>query len=146
MGDTRGPRGYENSDSRSPTALCAAEDGVGTAPHVGAWQLACAVTQRRPLLGPAPQWRTAGVATETEHRHGNDCCARCILACLFCEFLTLCRLVCECGGGAGAACCCCCTAECGEECDCDCGLLEGCCDSSDCLEICFECCGICLAS
>ncbi|XP_078470463.1 myoD family inhibitor domain-containing protein-like [Lampetra planeri] len=59
------------------------------------------------------------------------CCARCILACLFCEFLTLCRLVCECGG---------------EECDCDCGLLEGCCDSSDCLEICFECCGICLAS
>lgn len=60
-------------------------------------------------------------------------------------------------GGAGCCdavaggCCCCCMeaageAACTEEaCQAvlDCGIIENCCGSSDCLEICLECCSIC---
>ncbi|XP_029140276.1 myoD family inhibitor domain-containing protein [Protobothrops mucrosquamatus] len=81
----------------------------------------------------------------------EDCCVHCILACLFCEFVTLCGLILEqtsCGICSGVACCC------GEEmeddcncpCDMDCGIMDACCESADCLEICMECCGICFPS
>lgn len=89
----------------------------------------------------------------------TDCCVHCLLACLFCEMLSMCSAVGEClacgvGGAAccdPAACCCCCMevageAACTEEaCQAvlDCGILEDCCGSSDCLEICLECCSIC---
>ncbi|XP_028929565.1 myoD family inhibitor domain-containing protein isoform X1 [Ornithorhynchus anatinus] len=84
-----------------------------------------------------------------------DCCVHCILACLFCEFLTLCNIVlgqASCGICTSEACCCCCC--CGDEvgdgcncpCDMDCGIMDACCESSDCLEICMECCGICFPS
>uniref|UniRef100_A0A8C4QCD8 Zgc:113363 n=1 Tax=Eptatretus burgeri TaxID=7764 RepID=A0A8C4QCD8_EPTBU len=80
----------------------------------------------------------------------EDCCVHCILACLFCEFLSLCNLMCSCAtcGACDDACCTGVGEDCGDDCscDCDCGLLEGCCDSADCLEICFECCGICISS
>ncbi|XP_033862828.3 myoD family inhibitor [Acipenser ruthenus] len=92
-------------------------------------------------------------ASEIQQAAGQDRCVHCILACLFCEFLSLCSLLVECvacGQGCGEACCCgggaeaCCW---GGEGSCvagvDCGLLEDCCESSDCLEICFECCSIC---
>ncbi|XP_041129585.1 myoD family inhibitor domain-containing protein-like [Polyodon spathula] len=92
-------------------------------------------------------------ASEIQQAAGEDHCIHCILACLFCEFLSLCSLLVECvacGPGCGEACRCgggaeaCCWG--GEE-SCaagmDCGLLEDCCESSDCLEICFECCSIC---
>ncbi|KAF6725197.1 MyoD family inhibitor domain-containing protein [Oryzias melastigma] len=41
----------------------------------------------------------------------EDCCVHCILACLFCEFLTLCNMVvaqASCGACTSEACCCCC--------------------------------------
>ncbi|XP_061617217.1 myoD family inhibitor domain-containing protein isoform X1 [Phyllopteryx taeniolatus] len=84
----------------------------------------------------------------------EDCCVHCILACLFCEFLTLCNLVvapASCGPCASeSCCCCCCTEDMGDDCNCpcdmDCGIMDACCESSDCLEICMECCGICFPS
>lgn len=83
----------------------------------------------------------------------EDCCVHCILACLFCEFLTLCNIVlgqASCGICTSEACCCCCGDEMGDDCHCpcdmDCGIMDACCESSDCLEICMECCGICFPS
>ncbi|XP_004592525.2 myoD family inhibitor domain-containing protein [Ochotona princeps] len=83
----------------------------------------------------------------------EDCCVHCILACLFCEFLTLCNIVlgqASCGICPSEACCCCCGDEMGDDCnspcDMDCGIMDACCESSDCLEICMECCGICFPS
>ncbi|KAL3977375.1 nuclease HARBI1 [Sarotherodon galilaeus] len=81
----------------------------------------------------------------------EDCCVHCILACLFCEFLTLCNMVvaqASCGACTSeVCCCCCCTDDLGDDCNCpcdmDCGIMDACCESSDCLEICMECCGIC---
>ncbi|XP_026504528.1 myoD family inhibitor domain-containing protein [Terrapene carolina triunguis] len=80
----------------------------------------------------------------------RNCCVHCILACLFCEFLTLCNIVlgqASCGICTSEACCCCCGDEMGDDCNCpcdmDCGIMDTCCESSDCLEICMECCGIC---
>ncbi|XP_044279020.1 myoD family inhibitor domain-containing protein isoform X1 [Varanus komodoensis] len=90
------------------------------------------------------------------HKPGSlpeDCCVHCILACLFCEFITLCSLVlgqATCGVCPAEACCCCCGEEMGDDCNCpcdmDCGIMDACCESSDCLEICMECCGICFPS
>ncbi|KAK1150582.1 myoD family inhibitor [Acipenser oxyrinchus oxyrinchus] len=48
-------------------------------------------------------------ASHMEQSAGEDCCVHCILACLFCEFLSLCSLLVECaacGRGCGEACCC----------------------------------------
>ncbi|XP_054638595.1 myoD family inhibitor domain-containing protein isoform X2 [Dunckerocampus dactyliophorus] len=90
---------------------------------------------------------------------GDDCCVHCLLGCLFCEMLSMCSAVGACvpcaGGGAGCCaaaddcCCCCMEAACtGEACQAlsDCGMLEECCSSADCLEICLECCSICFPS
>ncbi|XP_008293456.1 keratin-associated protein 10-6 [Stegastes partitus] len=93
---------------------------------------------------------------------GDDCCVHCLLACLFCELLSMCSAVGEClaCGVGGASCCdaavgCCCCVEAAGEVACteeacqavlDCGILEDCCGSSDCLEICLECCSFCFPS
>ncbi|KAG7519315.1 hypothetical protein JOB18_005756 [Solea senegalensis] len=90
---------------------------------------------------------------------GDDCCVHCLLACLFCELLSMCSAVGEClacavGGvsccDAAVGCCSCCVeAACTEEaCQAvlDCGILQDCCGSSDCLDICLECCSICFPS
>ncbi|XP_077565885.1 myoD family inhibitor domain-containing protein [Stigmatopora nigra] len=99
--------------------------------------------------------RSKGSSAEMEKAPlPEDCCVQCILACLFCEFLTLCNLVvapAACGPCASASCCCCCCGEdvgddCNCPCDMDCGIMDACCESSDCLEICMECCGICFPS
>lgn len=48
----------------------------------------------------------------------EDCCVHCILACLFCEFLTLCNIVlgqASCGICTSEACCCCCGDEMGDD-------------------------------
>ncbi|XP_045547650.1 myoD family inhibitor isoform X2 [Salmo salar] len=86
----------------------------------------------------------------------DDCCVHCILACLFCEFLTLCNIVLDCatcgscaGDDSACFCCCCASEECGDcelPCDMDCGIIDACCESADCLEICMECCGLCFSS
>ncbi|XP_066522890.1 myoD family inhibitor domain-containing protein [Hoplias malabaricus] len=97
--------------------------------------------------------RSKGSSTGS-HKPGSspeDCCVHCILACLFCEFLSLCNMVvaqASCGTCTSEACCCCCCADdlgddCNCPCDMDCGIMDACCESSDCLEICMECCGIC---
>lgn len=88
-------------------------------------------------------------------RSSADCCVHCILACLFCEFLTLCNIVLDCAtcgscaGDDSCFCCCCVSEECGDcdlPCDMDCGIIDACCESADCLEICMECCSLCFSS
>nr|XP_042701722.1 myoD family inhibitor-like isoform X1 [Chrysemys picta bellii] len=92
-------------------------------------------------------------ASHIQEVAGDDRCAHCALACLFCEFLALCSLALD-GLGCGALCLaggCCARGDppgqgCGGgSCPCGggCGLLQDCCDSADCLEICLECCSIC---
>ncbi|MCJ8744340.1 hypothetical protein PDJAM_G00117410 [Pangasius djambal] len=85
----------------------------------------------------------------------DDCCVHCILACLFCEFLMLCNIVLDCATCGSCSsddscfCCCCGSEECGDcelPCDMDCGIIDACCESADCLEICMECCGLCFSS
>uniref|UniRef100_UPI0037E89D5F myoD family inhibitor n=1 Tax=Semicossyphus pulcher TaxID=241346 RepID=UPI0037E89D5F len=103
----------------------------------------------------------ASIKTDAAHIKevaGDDCCVHCLLACLFCETLSMCSALGECltcgVGGAGCCnasvgCCCCVEAACTEEvCQAvlDCGILEDCCGSSDCLEVCLECCSICFPS
>ncbi|KAF7210432.1 myoD family inhibitor [Nothobranchius furzeri] len=87
---------------------------------------------------------------------GDDCFVHCLLSCLFCELLSICSAVGDCllcGLGSGGSCdaligCCVDTvgeAACTEEvCQAvlDCGILENCCGSAECLEICLECCSI----
>ncbi|XP_072536900.1 uncharacterized protein [Salminus brasiliensis] len=92
-------------------------------------------------------------ATQIQQVAGDDCCVHCILACLFCEVLSLCSALAQClacGMECDAACCCgeaCSGLACCSEDPCsallDCAILEDCCQSSDCLEICLECCSIC---
>ncbi|XP_078500860.1 myoD family inhibitor [Lissotriton helveticus] len=84
----------------------------------------------------------------------EDCCAHCILACLFCEFLMLCNIALDCATcgscSSDESCFCCCgcgeCADCEAPCDMDCGIVDACCESADCLEICMECCGLCFSS
>ncbi|XP_069572726.1 uncharacterized protein [Brachyistius frenatus] len=103
-------------------------------------------------------------AAQIKEVAGDDCCVHCLLACLFCELLSMCSAMGEClacgVGGAGCCCdsaagCCCCCMEAAGEAACteeacqaalDCGILENCCGSSDFLEICLECCSICFPS
>ncbi|XP_077437648.1 myoD family inhibitor [Vanacampus margaritifer] len=93
-----------------------------------------------------------------EEAAGDDCCVHCLLACLFCELPSMCwaaeRCV-TCGGSMSnccwlvdTCCCCCCCCCCEEACEAslDCGILEECSSSADCLEICLECCAICFPS
>lgn len=96
--------------------------------------------------------RSKGSSTGSKPPLPEDCCVHCILACLFCEFLTLCNMVvaqASCGTCTSEGCCCCCCGaddlgdDCNCPCDMDCGIMDACCESSDCLEICMECCGIC---
>ncbi|KAI5610496.1 hypothetical protein C0J50_5319 [Silurus asotus] len=92
-------------------------------------------------------------ATQIQEAAGDDCCVHCILACLFCELLPMCSAMAQClacGTECDALCCCgeacgglaCCS---GDPCTAlmDCAIMEDCCQSSDCLEICLECCSIC---
>uniref|UniRef100_A0A8D0E1G9 MyoD family inhibitor domain-containing protein n=1 Tax=Salvator merianae TaxID=96440 RepID=A0A8D0E1G9_SALMN len=96
-------------------------------------------------------------ASQIQEVAGDDRCAHCALACLFCEFMSLCSLALDCMGCGGCleACCsteggetlaknCCGDAD-GSSCPCGfgCGMLQDCCSSSDCLEICLDCCSIC---
>ncbi|XP_038676918.1 myoD family inhibitor isoform X1 [Scyliorhinus canicula] len=84
----------------------------------------------------------------------EDCCVHCILACLFCQFLTWCNIVLDCATcgtcSSDSSCCFCCGSEecvpCDLPCDLDCGIIDACCESADCLEICMECCGLCFSS
>ncbi|XP_054992064.1 myoD family inhibitor [Sorex araneus] len=98
---------------------------------------------------------TKSAASQIPLQAQEDCCVHCILSCLFCEFLTLCNIVLDCATCGSCSsedsclCCCCGQAECSDcelPCDLDCGILDACCESADCLEICMECCGLCFSS
>ncbi|XP_060045767.1 myoD family inhibitor [Erinaceus europaeus] len=99
---------------------------------------------------------TKSAASQIPLQAQEDCCVHCILSCLFCEFLTLCNIVLDCATCGSCSsedsclCCCCCgsgeCSDCDLPCDLDCGILDACCESADCLEICMECCGLCFSS
>ncbi|KAJ8371325.1 hypothetical protein SKAU_G00113530 [Synaphobranchus kaupii] len=109
--------------------------------------------KRLPSTSTNSQHSLKTTAAQIQQAAGDDCCVHCILACLFCELLSLCSAAAQClacGSGCEALCCCGGGAAggvaCGEEaCSAglDCGIMEDCCGSSDCLEICLECCSIC---
>ncbi|XP_048346639.1 myoD family inhibitor-like [Sphaerodactylus townsendi] len=117
--------------------------------HVGSTASVCSKSSRKSCKSTASQ---------IQEEAKDDCCAHCALACLFCEFISLCSLALDCLGCGGCleVCCsrdggeslgeCCCCGEAGAgncSCGCGCGMLQDCCGSSDCLEICMECCSIC---
>ncbi|KAJ8257773.1 hypothetical protein GJAV_G00189540 [Gymnothorax javanicus] len=109
--------------------------------------------KRLPSTSTNSQNSLKTTAAQIQQASGDDCCVHCVLACLFCELLSLCSVVAQClacGRGCEALCCCGGGATggtaCGEEAcssGLDCGIVEDCCGSSDCLEICLECCSIC---
>uniref|UniRef100_A0A8C5LK02 MyoD family inhibitor n=2 Tax=Leptobrachium leishanense TaxID=445787 RepID=A0A8C5LK02_9ANUR len=86
----------------------------------------------------------------------KDCCVQCTLALLFCQFLSLCNLFLDvltcgsCSADSSEFCCSCCSIEacpdCSDSCGTDCGIVDACCESADCLEICMECCGLCFSN
>ncbi|MCJ8734702.1 hypothetical protein PDJAM_G00238290 [Pangasius djambal] len=109
--------------------------------------------KKRPPSTSKSQQSLKTSASQIQEVAGDDCCVHCILACLFCELLPMCSALAQClacGMECDALCCCgeacgglaCCT---GDPCSAvlDCAILEDCCQSSDCLEICLECCSIC---
>ncbi|XP_040180277.1 myoD family inhibitor-like isoform X2 [Rana temporaria] len=93
-------------------------------------------------------------ASHIEQAAGDDRCARCLLAWLFCELSILCssllgcvscglcseRILCGCLCPDGL----CCSRL--MPCDPGCAILNEGCRSSDCLDICQECCSLCFAS
>ncbi|XP_036376296.1 myoD family inhibitor domain-containing protein-like isoform X2 [Megalops cyprinoides] len=124
------------------------------APHAGAEPVAGGLPRKLQSSLSGHSSGSSSTISSQSHKPGSspeDCCVHCILACLFCEFLALCNMAlsqASCGGCGPDTCCCCCGAEelgedCACPCDADCGVLDACCESSDCLEICMECCGIC---
>ncbi|XP_060108856.1 myoD family inhibitor-like isoform X1 [Heteronotia binoei] len=116
------------------------------------------VSSTASVCSKSSQKSCKSTASQIQEVAGDDCCAHCALACLFCEFVSLCVLALDCvacGGCLKACCggdggeplaeCCCCREAGGGNCPCGfgCGMLQDCCGSSDCLEICLECCSIC---
>uniref|UniRef100_A0A8C4G5Y0 MyoD family inhibitor domain containing n=1 Tax=Denticeps clupeoides TaxID=299321 RepID=A0A8C4G5Y0_9TELE len=108
--------------------------------------------KKRPPSAGKNQQSFQANADQIQKVAGDDCCVHCVLACLFCEVLSLCSVLAQClacGPACEALCCCGEGVACGEEaCDAlvDCGIMEDCCQSSDCLEICLECCSICFTA
>ncbi|MCI4380592.1 hypothetical protein PGIGA_G00241630 [Pangasianodon gigas] len=109
--------------------------------------------KKRPPSTSKSQQSLKTSASQIQEVAGDDCCVHCVLACLFCELLPMCSALAQClacGMECDALCCCgeacgglaCCS---GDPCSAvlDCAILEDCCQSSDCLEICLECCSIC---
>ncbi|XP_060788428.1 myoD family inhibitor [Neoarius graeffei] len=109
--------------------------------------------KKRPPSTSKSQQSLKKSASQIQEGTGDDCCVHCVLACLFCELLPMCSAMAQClacGMECDALCCCgeacgglaCCS---GDPCSAllDCAILEDCCQSSECLEICLECCSIC---
>ncbi|KAG7332715.1 hypothetical protein KOW79_004549 [Hemibagrus wyckioides] len=109
--------------------------------------------KKRPPSTSKSQQSLKTSSNQVQDDAGDDCCVHCVLACLFCELLPMCSALAQClacGMECEALCCCgeacgglaCCS---GDPCTAvlDCAILEDCCQSSDCLEICLECCSIC---
>ncbi|XP_069603937.1 myoD family inhibitor-like isoform X2 [Ranitomeya imitator] len=93
-------------------------------------------------------------ASHIEEAAGDDRCARCLLAVLFCEVSILCSAVLGCLScglcSDGALCGSFCPSGlmCARlwPCEPGCAVLDEGCRSSDCLDICLECCSLCFPS
>uniref|UniRef100_UPI00398EF91A myoD family inhibitor-like n=1 Tax=Pristiophorus japonicus TaxID=55135 RepID=UPI00398EF91A len=88
-------------------------------------------------------------SSQIHNKHTEDCCVHCLLACLFCEMLFLCKSISDdasCGGFNACSCCCEDVGNCSLPCCTDCEDLEESCVNSDCMGICSECCGLCFPS
>ncbi|KAM9341967.1 uncharacterized protein KZ484_014651 isoform 1-T1 [Pholidichthys leucotaenia] len=153
-----------DSSSASPPPVCTPPSSSFTSPASPPSHSASCKRHHHSTIEKRLSSTRSHTSFKTDAAHikevaGDDCCAHCLLACLFCEMLSMCSALGEClvCGTAGAGCCdstagCCCCMEVAGEAACteeacqavlDCGMLEGCCGSSDCLEICLECCSIC---
>ncbi|KAF4072576.1 hypothetical protein AMELA_G00264660 [Ameiurus melas] len=109
--------------------------------------------KKRPPSTTKSQQSLKTSANQIQEVAGDDCCAHCVLACLFCELVPMCSALAQClACGMECDALCCCGEACGDLAFCsgdpctavlDCAILEDCCQSSDCLEICLECCSIC---
>ncbi|KAM4020628.1 myoD family inhibitor domain-containing protein-like isoform 3-T3 [Anomaloglossus baeobatrachus] len=85
-------------------------------------------------------------ASHIEGAAGDDRCARCLLAVLFCEVSILCSSVLGCLSPCGSLCPCGLLSARLWPCDPGCAVLDEGCRSSDCLDICLECCSLCFPS
>ncbi|XP_044161864.1 myoD family inhibitor domain-containing protein-like isoform X2 [Bufo gargarizans] len=105
-------------------------------------------SQRSSLQGPVL------TASHIEEAAGDDRCARCLLAVLFCEVSIVCSSVLGCiscglcsdGALCGSLCPGGLTCARVWPCDPGCAILDEGCRSSDCLDICLECCSLCFPS
>ncbi|XP_032822640.2 uncharacterized protein LOC116949421 isoform X2 [Petromyzon marinus] len=97
-----------------------------------------------------PSGKSIASASQFPVEAADGCCISCVLACLFCEFLSMCNALLSCGE-CEECCCCCCAQACGADaccagedgqacCCCDCELAAACCENDECLEVC---CGFC---
>ncbi|KAJ7317501.1 hypothetical protein JRQ81_003663 [Phrynocephalus forsythii] len=125
--------------------------------RIGSTTSVCTTVSKKSCKSTTSKASCKSTASQIQEVAGDDRCAHCALACLFCEFVSLCSLALDCGGCVGCleACCggdggetvakTCCGEAGGGICPCGlgCGMLQDCCNSSDCLEICLECCSIC---
>ncbi|XP_029103443.1 uncharacterized protein LOC108918158 isoform X2 [Scleropages formosus] len=130
-----------------PRPLCTHSPGCGGF---------CEAEKKHASSGSSPKsQRSLKTSTsQIQGAAGDDRCARCILACLFCELLSACSLLIrclDCGPACEGVPCCCGAgdaecAACGGD-ACGGGLDYGaCCESSSFLELCIECGSICFAA
>ncbi|KPP71107.1 hypothetical protein Z043_110010 [Scleropages formosus] len=143
-------------DNRLKNGIASDRPAPGSLPRTAAKKVPSRKLQSNPSLTSQGSKRSSKSATsQIPSKAQDDCCVHCILACLFCEFLTLCNIVLDCATCGSCSsdescfCCCCGSEECGDcdlPCDMDCGIIDACCESADCLEICMECCGLCFSS
>ncbi|XP_027131406.1 myoD family inhibitor isoform X2 [Larimichthys crocea] len=164
----RNPKGVDSSPVHPPPVLTPPSSSFTSPPlsqlstcdtHSGSQQHHQHSTNQKRLSSTRSHASLKTDAAHIKEVAGDDCCVHCLLACLFCELLSMCSALGEClvCGVGGTGCCdaavgCCCCVEVAGEAACteeacqamlDCGILEDCCGSSDCLEVCLECCSIC---
>ncbi|XP_059188303.1 myoD family inhibitor domain-containing protein isoform X2 [Centropristis striata] len=131
-------KGVEVSVESPP--ICSAPRPVSPPPHHHHQRLSSNQKHLSSTRSPAP--------TKTDAAHIKEVAGDAVGDCLVCGV-----------GGAWSCdvapgCCCCVEAVCSEaacseeacQAVLDCGVLEDCCGSSDCLEVCLECCSICFPS
>ncbi|XP_072847465.2 uncharacterized protein LOC110090606 isoform X1 [Pogona vitticeps] len=148
---------YHVNGCGAPHTLVRQQPQVSKKQRIGSTTSVCTNSSKKSRKSTASKTSCKSTASQIQEVAGDDRCAHCALACLFCEFLSLCSIALDCGGCGGCleACCggdrgdsvaeACCGEAGGGNCPCGlgCGMLQDCCSSSDCLEICLECCSIC---
>ncbi|XP_026567402.1 myoD family inhibitor domain-containing protein-like [Pseudonaja textilis] len=152
-----------SQQGKVPLRLASCGNGCGLPPQASVKQKQPQASKKQRISSTSSICTTSSkkscksTASQIQEVAGDDSCTLCALACLFCEFMTVCSLLLECGACRGCleACCSgeggeplsegCCGEAGGGNCPCGlgCGMLQDCCGSSDCLEICLECCSIC---